>query len=175
MHGCDFRLSEAASRADIDRICRFRAEVWGATPGVAEQAFPAGSWRDEIDDDAQHWMIHDAQGVLRAAARLHFCSTVADMHEAHEYTRYALALPGPIAAPDRVVVSPQAQGCGLARWLLDAQDAAAQAHGARHALRQASPRMVQLLQHRGWREVGPANIDPRFPGVTFCVMRKVVE
>ena len=52
------------------------------------------------------------------------------------------------------------------------QDAAAQVRGASHAVRQASPRMAELLQHRGWRTLGPASPDPRFPDVDFQVVLK---
>ena len=92
------------------------------------------------------------------------------MPEAEEYEAAGLQLAGRIAAPARVVVAAAARRHGLAGQLLDAQDAAARAAGCAYAVRQSSPAMGRLLARRGWRDVGPAGIDERFPGVRFEVM-----
>ena len=52
------------------------------------------------------------------------------------------------------------------------QDEAARKQGARYAVRQASPRMLQLLQQRGWRILGRSAPDDRFPGVAFQTVIK---
>jgi len=166
------RFSEAAevSGAEmLDEIAALRGAVWQATGGAAAEAFPDGRWLDDYDLGAIHWTIRDEDGRLVAAARLTVHPALADVPESKEYTRYGLDLEGPIAAPARVVVCPSVQGCGLGQRLLDAQDQTARRLGARHALRQASPAMLRLLAPRGWRIVGPARIDPRFPGVQFQV------
>jgi GNAT superfamily N-acetyltransferase len=162
-------LTEVTGSEQVDEICRFRAAVWLASQGANPVAFPSGSWRDPIDDGARHWVARDSNGNLLAAARFAIHDQLEDMIEHREYRRYYLEAHGPIAAPDRVVVAPAAQGQGLASQLLAIQHKAATAAGAVCALRQASPRMVRLLRHRGWRMHGPASIDPRFPGVTFTV------
>jgi GNAT superfamily N-acetyltransferase len=153
----------------LDAIAVLRAEVWQASGGVAAAAFPEGRWHDDCDLNATHWTIRDENNRLVAAARLTVHPTLADVPEAEEYARYGLDLEGPIAAPARVVVCPGAQGRGLGQRLLDAQDQTARRLGARHAVRQASPAMVRLLVHRGWRIIGPARTDPRFPEVQFQV------
>jgi GNAT superfamily N-acetyltransferase len=158
---------EVTDRATIKAVGRLRAEVWGATGQSAEGASPDGRWLDPYDFDGRHWVVRDASGRLVAAARVTVHGRLADVPEAEEYLRYGLELAGPIASPARVVVAPEAQGNGLARKLLDAQDAFAASAGARHAVRQASPAMVRLLAHRNWRILGPATPDPRFPGVCF--------
>ena len=152
----------------LDEIYALRARVWRATGGVSLEAF-AGSWSDGDDLHAAHWVICDGRGQVVAAARLTIHNTLAEVPEAEEYLRYGLDRAGPVAAPARIVVSPSAQGHGLGRRLLDAQDQAARRLGARSAVRQASPAMVRLLVNRGWRIVGPARTDPRFPGVEFQV------
>lgn len=162
-------LTGASDHVEIEEVCRFRAAVWMATDGVDPAAFPCGSWRDPIDDVAQHWVCRDARGTLLAACRLTIHDRLEEIVERHEYQRYGIKVLGAIAAPDRVVVAPAAQGQGLASRLLDMQHAAARAAGAACALRQASPRMVRLLERRGWRLHGPAGIDRRFPGVPFEV------
>lgn len=160
---------EVADAETIDEICRLRARVWEATGQAAATAFPDGGWRDPYDSDCLHWIIRDDRGRLVAAARVTVHDRLEEVPEAEEYSRYGLRLPGPIAAPARVVVLAEAQGGGLARRLLDAQDAFARRVGARHAVRQASPAMVRLLVRRAWRILGPATPDPRFTGVLFEV------
>jgi GNAT superfamily N-acetyltransferase len=160
---------EVTDAETIDQICRLRAPVWEATGQAAAAAFPDGGWRDPFDADCAHWIIRDHRRQLVAAARVTVHDRLEDVPGAEEYLRYGLRLPGPIAAPARVVVLGEAQGGGLARRLLDAQDAFARRAGARHAVRQASPAMVRLLVHRAWRILGPATPDPRFTGVRFQV------
>jgi GNAT superfamily N-acetyltransferase len=153
----------------LEEIYAFRARVWQEVGGLAANAFPAGGWRDAYDHGGRHWIVRDGRGRLVAAARLTFHATLEEVPEAEEYLRYGLRLPGPIAAPARVVVCPAAQGAGLGRRLLEAQDQAAWEAGTQRAVRQASPAMVRLLLPRGWRILGPATVDPRFPGVPFQV------
>jgi len=160
---------EVADAETIDEICRLRAQVWETTGQAAAAAFPDGGWRDPYDSDCAHWIIRGGRQRLVAAARVTVHDRLEDVPEAEEYLRYGLRLPGPIASPARVVVLGEARGAGLARRLLDAQDAFARRVGARHAVRQASPAMVRLLAHRAWRVLGPATPDPRFTGVRFQV------
>ncbi len=168
-HDNEIQRVMADDRETIGEICRFRASVWLATAGVDPTAFPSRAWRDRIDDVAQHWICRDADGQLLASGRLTIHASIKDITESHEYERFGVQASGPIAAPDRVVVLPAAQGQGLAGRLLDKQHAAAKAAGAVCALRQASPRMTRLLVRRGWQLHGPASIDPRFPGIKFTV------
>jgi predicted GNAT family N-acyltransferase len=171
---CDtsWHVLETCDEHIIEEICRFRVSVWREQGQLASHAFPNGQWRDPIDDQSTHWLIRDSQGSCAAAGRLSMHGSLAEVHQAQEYLRFGLHLPGPVAAPDRVVVASFARESGLGRQILDLQDAAAQALGASHAVRQASPRMVQLLQHRGWQALGPASPDDRFPGVEFQVVVK---
>jgi hypothetical protein len=156
----------------VEEICQFRARVWMESAGAADDAFGPAGWRDPIDSHCRHWMIRAAGGLLVAAGRLSIHETLQGVHQREEYLRYGVACNGPVAAPDRVVVCPSAQGCGLGREILDVQDHAAREMGALRAVRQASPGMVRLLRHRGWKILGPASPDARFPGVEFQVAVK---
>jgi GNAT superfamily N-acetyltransferase len=160
------RLEDPARRVEIYRL---RTEVWRLTSGVNGDAFPDGLWQDPIDDAAQHWIVADDNDRIVAAARLSLHEILDDVTQPFQYQRYGVAIRGLIASPDRVVVHPSAQGLGLGQRLLDAQDAAARAAGAAGAVRQASPSMARLLVRRGWRLIGPALDDDRFPGVEFTV------
>ena len=165
-------LPEAVESSDseiIREICRFRAEVWHATGKLAPNAFDDEGWQDPIDHHCQHWVIRNAEKTLIAAGRLSIHRSLEEVHQSEEYKRYGVRLVGPIAMPDRVVVCPSMQGLGLGRRILDVQDEAAFMQGAKHAVRQASPGMVRLLRNRGWKILGPASTDSRFPGELFQV------
>ncbi len=163
---------QVSCRKRIDDICRFRARVWQAAPGVAANAFPDGTWRDEHDDTAIHWTVNDEQGQILGAARLLLLDHLHEVPETFQYERYEIEPPGLIAAPDKVVVCPSARRRGIASALLAAQEIAAITAGATIAIRQASPRMARLLADRGWRLLGPAVADRRFPGIEFVVASK---
>ena len=160
--------------ATLEAISRLRVTVWRDTGSLAPDAFADGIWWDPIDAHARHWVFR-RDGELVAAARLTIHSRLEDVWQAEEYLAAGLSLEGPIAAPDRVVVARSAQKIGLASRLVEVQDAAAIEAGARHAVRQASPAMQRLVGERGWRGVGPASIDPRFPGVPFQIMTRDLQ
>ncbi len=162
-------VEEVFDMRSIDSICHFRASVWRGVAGVAPNAFPGGQWRDAFDDVAHHWIVRTDDGRMIGSARLTIHDLLDAAPESFQYERYGLQLSGPIAAPDRVVVCPTARRRGAAKLLLDAQDAVAIEAGAHWAVRQASPAMSRLIQRRGWRLLGPALPDRRFPGVPFTV------
>ena len=153
----------------LAQIFRFREQVWRATGGISADAFANGSWEDEWDAEGTHWVIRDEDIQIVASARLTVHENIRAVPEAEEYLRYGYLPSGRIASPARVVVSPECQGRGLGKRLLAVQDEHALASGAAHAVRQASPAMIRLLVPRGWRVLGPARSDPRFPGVEFQV------
>ena len=162
---------EVTDAATLEAISRLRVVVWRETGSLAPGAFPDGVWWDPIDAHARHWVFR-RDGEVVAAGRLSIHPRLEEVWQAEEYLAAELDLEGPVAAPDRVVVARSAQGRGLASRLVEVQDAAAVEAGARHAVRQASPAMQRLVGERGWRGVGPASIDPRFPGVPFQIMTR---
>lgn len=153
----------------LDRIGRLRAEVWSQTEGIAEHAFSAGQWRDEYDDEAQHWIVLGDNHRLVAAARQNYAHGIENIAEAHQYIRYGLQPAGLIATPARIVVHSSARRQGIAWKLLNTQQEAAVAKGAAIAMRQASKPMMPLLTRMGCEFLGPALVDPKFPGVEFTV------
>lgn len=165
-----FRGPQRAGDAPtLQAIYRLRAAVWRETGDISQAAFRDGAWSDEHDPASLHWVVRDGDELV-AAARLSLHERLSDVPEAEEYAAVGLELEGPIAAPARIVVASCARRHGLAGMLLDAQDEAGRAAGARFAVRQSSPAMCRLLVRRGWRDVGPAGLDERFPGVRFEVM-----
>lgn len=163
------KLDEVSDSPSIAQICQFRARVWNATGKLSADAFGAEGWRDPIDSHCQHWVIRNRDAQIVAAGRLSIHASLDDVHQAEEYQRHGVKLPGPVASPDRVVVCPSMQGEGLGKRILDVQDEAAFSQGAQHAVRQASPGMVRLLRRRGWEILGRASNDARFPGEEFQV------
>lgn len=162
---------EITDRAALDAVYQLRVSVWRQTGKLANGAFRDGSWHDDYDDRSRHWVITRDEEIV-AAARLSVHSKLEQVPEAHEYLGVGLRLEGPVAAPDRVVVSPSTRRLGLAGLLLDAQDEAAAGAGAMNAVRQAAPAMRRVLLGRGWRHVAAASIDARFPGVEFQIMTR---
>lgn len=160
---------EVSDASSIEEICRLRATVWRKTGDISDRAFADGRWRDAFDDVSRHWVVTRNDEIV-AAARLSLHDRLAQVPEADEYLAAGMRLDGVIAAPARVVVCPSARRRGLAGELLDAQEQAALRAGATHAVRQASPAMCRLLGRRGWRHVGAAKSDARFPNVTFQIM-----
>lgn len=165
-------IQEVADADTISQICRFRVSVWRATGALASSAFPDEQWRDAADDHATHWVARRSDGAMVGAARLAIYHRLDELQESGEYIRHGLSFDGSIAAPDRVVVSAEAAGQGVGGALVDQQEDAWQRTSAVAAVRQASPRMCQLIAKRGWELVGPAKRDTRFPGVDFMVAVK---
>lgn len=175
MNSCKQGFTAWHPQAVIDsetlaQIFRFRERVWRATGGIAADAFADGSWHDEWDADGTHWVIRDEEFQIVASARSTVHDNIHAVPEAEEYLRYGYLPNGRIASPARVVVAQECQGRGLGKRLLAVQDEHAVASGAAHAVRQASPAMARLLMPRGWRLLGAARTDPRFPGVEFQVV-----
>ena len=168
----DYRIVEVSTSEAIAEIFSFRATVWESTGTTSPEAFANGQWNDKCDESAQHWAVYDDNDQLIGAARLTLHDRLEDVHESQEYLRYGLHFDGPIAAPDRVVVSPNAAGMGIGGQLLDKQEAAGIKQGAVAAVRQASAAMCRLIAKRGWELLGPASKDPKFPGETFTVAVK---
>lgn len=168
----EFALKRVDDPNEWEAIFRFRADIWRASEGVATNAFPSGAWKDRHDENAFHWVITNGLNQIVASARLSLHPTLSEVVEPFQYERYGIQPNGLIAAPDRVAVCPSARRQGLAEQLLDAQDQLAIERGAVIALRQASPSMCKLIVKRGWELVGPASVDPRFPGIEFTVATK---
>ena len=161
------RVSDAPT---LEAIYRLRAAVWRETGDIARAAFGDGRWSDEHDPGSLHWVVRADAGELVAAARLSVHERLADVPEAEQYTAVGLDLAGRIASPARLVVAAAARRHGLAGRLHDARDEAARAAGCTYAVSQSTPVMSRLLARRGWRDVGPAGRDDRFPGVRFEIM-----
>jgi GNAT superfamily N-acetyltransferase len=156
--------------ATLEAVFRLRAQVWRETGAVSPAAFAEGRWSDEHDAGAMHWVVRDDAGELVAAARLSVHERLDDVPEAEAYAAAGLDLAGPIGAPAHLVIAAAARGRGIFLQLAETQNAAARAAGCPHLVCQAAPTMRRLLARRGWRVIGPAPADDRFPGVGFVVM-----
>jgi hypothetical protein len=163
-----FRVTD---RSTIDEICRFRVRVWAASGCLAADAFPNGIWRDALEDICTHLAIISDAEIL-AAGRWSLHESLEQMPDAEQYARSGLRLEGLIASPERIVVSPSLRPLNLAWRLMDAFDDLSRAAGARYSVGQASPAMARILARLGRRVVGPADPDPRFPGVQFQIVAR---
>jgi len=157
------RISDPAM---IDRICRFRVEIWRRTGLVADWAFPDGTWRDALDDVAEHYAYFDGDALV-CSTRVSMFATMDEMPDADHYRALGLQLRGPILMPERLVVAPEWRRTGLPAQIGDFCLRRARELGANLILTEASPRTVPFLLRRGRRHLGPGPFDPRFPEVRF--------
>lgn len=160
---------EVSGEEVLERIGRFRFDVWNAAGLVVPEAFPGGTWRDPLDAVARHWVV-EVDGRLAGAIRYTQFDRLDDMPEAAQYRKVGLDVPGPYGLPERLIVDPAHQGLGLADLLGTTVREAAIAQGARCLVVEASPAMVPRLLRRGRRHLGPGAHDPRFPTVSFQLM-----
>jgi hypothetical protein len=157
----------------LNELFRLRCTVWlgeGADPA----AFPNGEWSDPLDAIRRHWIALAGEQVV-AVASLSVHASLAEVHQGEVYLRHGLDFTGLIAAPARVAVLRGHRSLDVIHGLLARQDAASREAGAVVAVRQASPRLRPHLLRRGWREHGPGLTDPRFPGIQFIVMSRLLQ
>jgi GNAT superfamily N-acetyltransferase len=159
-------VREVAGEAWLARIGAPRVRAWVATGRVDPRRFPAHAWRDPVDARAAHYVIAQGDAPL-AAIRLALYATQDHHPEAAALRALHAQLPAPLAAPERLVVAPEARHLGLATRLADHVREAAREAGAAAILSEAAPSVAAMLRARVRRCLGDAPPDPRFPGLSF--------
>lgn len=150
----------------LERIARFRVEVWRANGMISPASFPEGVCVEAVDLIATHFIIeHDAE--LIGACRYVQYPDVASSHHAEYYKAAGIELQGPIGIPEHTVVHPDRMRLGLGGKLASAQLGQAIAHGARYMISEAAPAAASMLRKRGRKSLGMAPLDARFPSVQF--------
>jgi GNAT superfamily N-acetyltransferase len=130
-------------------IHQLRLRAWAAEGLLPPGTRPDGSFTDPLDESARHWVVH-AGGILVGAARLtvHTCGDeLPDADQRHPKT---VALPGPVAALNRLVICPDHRGRRFARLLDQARVEAARASGCLFAVVAAHGPRVSALQACGF-------------------------
>lgn len=150
----------------IDRIAKFRIDVWSQADLVDVSFFPDGKWLDDVDADATHIVIVE-DGELLAAVRYCQYPTIDSTHHGSYYREAGIDLDGPIGIPERMVVRQDLARKGLAWVLANAIAYQAVTQGARHVISECSEGTAALMRKRGRPSLGFAPYDPRFPNVRF--------
>lgn len=98
----DFRIVEVsnADKAMLERIGRFRYDLWKGETEVNDAMFPEGIWLEDIDHIARHWVaIGGDDNELLGVARLTIHETLSDnpdgywvMGSLFSYFRFKLTL-----------------------------------------------------------------------------------
>jgi len=150
----------------LAEIGRLRVRAWSTETAAAEAM---GSWLDEFDGAAAHWVVFDG-GKLVAAARLSIHLDLAKVPDAESYEGVFREPPvGPIASLNRLVVDPSARGLGLSKRLDLVRLQAAEAYGCRSAILSTAsgPHRVRQLIGWGFEAVG---CGPRFQKPPLCYL-----
>jgi predicted GNAT family N-acyltransferase len=149
-------LLTETSASVLQEIGRLRTVVWRAEPDVNRSALPGDVWLDDLDKIAFHWVARDNRGKIVAAARMTIHDRLEDVPYSESFRHLRVDSPGPFASLNRLVVSPDARGQGLARGLDCARLAHAVRSSAACVLVVAVSRRMEALSHLGFERIGLA-------------------
>lgn len=161
-----FNLIEVDSQEWLERIARFRVEVWKLNNMVDMAYFPEKKCLEEVDKFATHRVV-EVEGQLIAATRYTQYPDMDSSHHGAYYKQVGIALLGPIGIPEHTVVHPNFVGRGLGRAITIAHRQQAIANGARYTISENTKVNAKLMLKMGKKSLGMAPPDPRFPGIQF--------
>jgi len=129
-----------------------RVAAWNEKlPGVLRVS--SGAWSDAHDEHALHWVIFESARVI-AAARMCVHDVAASAPDSYALRPYSGCIPAPFACLNRLVVSPDARGRGLAAALDVARVAAARELGCRAVVAATHGNRRQALSSAGFERLG---------------------
>jgi GNAT superfamily N-acetyltransferase len=145
-------VAEVTEFVPLDAIRRLRVRAWAAEGLLPPGTLPDGTLEDPLDQSGRHWVVRVGY-VLAAAARLTIHPTGHQLPDQDQRLPETVALPGPVAALNRLVVCPEYRGRGLARLLDQARVGAARSARCRFAVVAAHGSRVAALQAFGFTVV----------------------
>jgi hypothetical protein len=168
----ELQIDEVSGEANLNKIRQFRAHVW-TERGMVPKGFFKGSWGDERDSFARHWVAR-WQGELVGTIRLAVFAGVSDLPD--YFRQSGLEVAGAVGLPERLVVSPEHARKGTAVALGRAVLLASHAANVAYLLSECTEKTLAIwLAQPGRRALGPAPIDPRFPHISFHWLLSDVE
>lgn len=162
----EFVLEEVDSPEWLEKIARFRVEVWQHNDMVDMRYFPENKCLEEVDKTATH-RIARWQGELIAATRHTLYPDLESTHHGDYYSKQGISLEGPIYIPEHTVVHPDFVGRGLGKLITLGHRRQALADGARFTISENTKVNADLMRKMGIKSLGFAPPDPRFPGIEF--------
>lgn len=169
------RETRIGDARELARISDLRIEVWGSEGSLDPRIRAAGSWLDEIDPVARHWVAETAGGELVATARLSVHERLEDTLDGYVWTEAHRSVPLPVGSISRLVVRRDARRQGLAGRLNDVRIAAARAAGCRSMTVTASKENARLLAAHGFVDTGLTVVFANRPGVVFHALELTIH
>lgn len=150
----------------LARIARFRVEVWQSYGILAEGWYEDGLCLEPEDQHAIH-IIYQIEGRLCGAVRYNDYPSLEECPLASSYREAGIALEGPVAIPERLVVAREFSGQSIWAALSDRLLQIGQQRQARYMISECSEPIARAVKKRGRHSLGTAPADPRFPGSQF--------
>jgi len=158
----------------LQRIARFRVEVWLLNDMIDPSSYPDGCCMEEADRTATHIVV-EIDNRLVGATRVTHHQDIYSSHNGDYYRAAGIELEGPITIPERMVVHPDVKRKGIYRVLSDEILRQAKKYGSQHAISECTPAAADMLRQRGRKSLGMAPHDPRFPNTSFEWMLTDIE
>jgi GNAT superfamily N-acetyltransferase len=169
-------LAEVSYPDRIMEIGRFRIQGWKDEKGIDPDFFSKDVWLDELDQNANHWIITHEQRIV-AAARLSFHASLYDVPyasylKASHWSRFENKR---IASINRLVVHPEYRGLGLSSLLDQIRIERAIAQQADIMI--AFPQYIRLkpLMRQDFELLDQLENIPEMPERPFFVMYRVLS
>lgn len=162
----EFTLEEVSSTEWLEKIARFRVEVWNHNRMIDMSCFPENKCLEEVDKIATH-RIAQWEGKLIAATRYTFYPDIDSSHHGDYYRKQGIRLEGSIAIPEHTVVHPDFVGRGLGKLITLAHRQQAIRDGVRYTISENTRVNADLMRKMGVKSLGVAPPDARFPGIEF--------
>lgn len=157
-------------REMMERIGRFRYDLWNEETVIDKSLFPNGVWTDQYDDVARHWIAEDIEtGNIVAVSRMTFHERLEDNPDGYLWLeREDLAKdlpPSPTANISKLAVHKSARRYGIAKKMSEVRLHAARLAGIKSILVTASAANTRILQglsdgDGNWKDTG---IRVKFP------------
>lgn len=162
----EFIFEEVSSPEWLDRIARFRVEVWKLNDMIDASYFPDNKCLEKVDEIALHRIVQEG-GRLIAATRYTHYDDLQSTHHGTYYREAGIDLVGSVGLPEHTVVHPDFAGRGLGKAITDAHFAHGLELGVRYHVSENTAVNAELMRKMGRTSLGMAPPDPRFPGIQF--------
>jgi len=162
----DFKISTVEVNEWLDKLARFRFEVWSANNMIDPSLFPEQKCLEDVDQTAIQIVI-ELKDELVASTRFASYPDIYSTHHGDYYKNAGIRLEGAVGIPEHTVVRPDMTRRGLHSLIIDEVIRQAIIVGARFTISECTPAAADLLRKRGRQSLGMAPHDPRFPNIQF--------
>jgi N-acyl-L-homoserine lactone synthetase len=169
--------NDEVKKSILNRIGRFRYDLWNEETTIDKTMFPDGIWLDQYDDQALQWIAEEIEtGNMVAVARMTIHEHLVDNPDAYlwlerEDLKDNLP-PEPSANISKLAVHKTARCYGIAKKLSELRLNKARSMGIKSVLVTASVANTRILQslsdgNGDWKDTGIRVIFPNRPQIEF--------